>query len=385
MSRILIRTLVGDYHSYAVRWALNKKGIESFIWESSEFPVDQKLTLHINEYRETKHYSKINNKLEMDKFDVIWNRRTGRQRFSRKLHKGDLRFAKSETLDFLNGYIETLSSGAFWVNLPEAKYKVSNKPVQLKMAFESGLEIPETIFTNDPDEVMQFYNKKEGRIVYKPFRTNIWSLPYNNNDYSAINYTSKLEISDFEDPDIISFAPGIYQEEIDKKYELRIIIMGRYFVSVRIESQCSEYSKIDWRPEQRNIPMSEIEIPSEIKAKLLDMMGKANVVFGCVDMIVDRDDNYIFLEINEMGQFLWIESVNPEIRLLDHFSNFLISRDPKFKGKELNNNVRLEYFDDSSEAESLREMLKGERVKYQYSRFDSDDENYEHMSGIWSI
>ena len=36
-------------------------------------------------------------------------------------------------------------------------------------------------------------------------------------------------------------------------------------------------------------------------------MRKMGLVFCALDFIVTQDDEYVFLEVNEQGQFLWIE------------------------------------------------------------------------------
>lgn len=54
-------------------------------------------------------------------------------------------------------------------------------------------------------------------------------------------------------------------------------------------------------------------------------MRQLGIVFGCFDFIITPDDEYIFLEVNEMGQFLWIEEILPELKLLDKFCEFLVS------------------------------------------------------------
>lgn len=55
------------------------------------------------------------------------------------------------------------------------------------------------------------------------------------------------------------------------------------------------------------------------------MMNELGIVFGCFDFIVTDDNQYVFLEVNEMGQFLWIEELLPELKMLDSFCNLLLS------------------------------------------------------------
>jgi hypothetical protein len=53
-------------------------------------------------------------------------------------------------------------------------------------------------------------------------------------------------------------------------------------------------------------------------------MSELGLVFGCFDLIVTPKGEYVFLEVNEMGAFLWIEERLPELELLDAFCEFLI-------------------------------------------------------------
>ena len=38
-------------------------------------------------------------------------------------------------------------------------------------------------------------------------------------------------------------------------------------------------------------------------------MRDLEIYYGALDFIVDIDGNWVFLEVNSMGQFLWIEDL----------------------------------------------------------------------------
>jgi len=52
-------------------------------------------------------------------------------------------------------------------------------------------------------------------------------------------------------------------------------------------------------------------------------MKDLGIVFGCFDLIVTPAGDYVFLELNEAGAFLWIEEQLPELHLADAFCEFL--------------------------------------------------------------
>jgi hypothetical protein len=55
--------------------------------------------------------------------------------------------------------------------------------------------------------------------------------------------------------------------------------------------------------------------------------------FGAIDLIVTPAGDYVFLEVNEMGQFLWIEQSAPQERLLAHFCAYLCCADRPYAGQ----------------------------------------------------
>jgi len=52
-------------------------------------------------------------------------------------------------------------------------------------------------------------------------------------------------------------------------------------------------------------------------------MDSLGICFGAFDLILDPNGDFIFLEVNEAGQFLWIEEICPDFLVLAAFSAFL--------------------------------------------------------------
>jgi hypothetical protein len=74
-------------------------------------------------------------------------------------------------------------------------------------------------------------------------------------------------------------------------------------------------------------------------------MKEIGVVFGCFDFIVTPDDEIIFLELNEQGQFLWVEEILPELCYMDMFAEFLIHKNFDFSWKSANCSLYTKDFD----------------------------------------
>ena len=93
--------------------------------------------------------------------------------------------------------------------------------------------------------------------------------------------------------------------------------------------------------------MERIILPPDIEALCLKFMQEAGIVFGAFDFIVTEKGEYVFLEINEQGQFLGYE--RPGAPLLQPFIEFLISGNPEFKWQEKSNCISVRDYTLTSE------------------------------------
>lgn len=131
------------------------------------------------------------------------------------------------------------------------------------------------------------------------------------------------------DESILHLTPGIYQKKVKKNFEVRVTFFGEEYIAVKIHNS----EELDWRilSCSSKLKLSPITLPDDIEKKCISLMEKLGIYFGCFDFIVTPDDDFIFLEVNEMGQFLWIEFILPELKMLDKFCDFLISNDIESK------------------------------------------------------
>jgi hypothetical protein len=58
------------------------------------------------------------------------------------------------------------------------------------------------------------------------------------------------------------------------------------------------------------------------------MMRQLGIFMAAFDFIETPSGEYVFLEVNEGGQFLWAEDELEDIPLLDALVEFLLSKDP---------------------------------------------------------
>jgi len=108
--------------------------------------------------------------------------------------------------------------------------------------------------------------------------------------------------------DLIRITPGIFQERIDKAYELRITVIGASIFAVKIDSQALAEAQLDWRHAQHDVAYEAVSLPSEVAMKIKAFMEFLGLTYGAFDFIVTPEGRYVFLEVNPGGAYMWIEA-----------------------------------------------------------------------------
>lgn len=236
------------------------------------------------------------------------------------MHPGDREVAKRECQAYSEAFWALVAPEAFWVNPIQSRARAVSKPIQLQEAITSGLTIPDTLCSNDPREIRRFLGNNAGHTVYKGFRFTRW----NRDDGKAILFTSEIGVDDLPRDEVLRLAPGIFQRKVNKSYELRVTFMGDYACAAKLLSQEHSEAELDWRAVGKKVGVVGGELPEDIYNACRLLMRRLGIVFGCFDFAVTPRGEHIFLEVNEMGQFLWLEEINPDLPLLEAFCQLLI-------------------------------------------------------------
>lgn len=236
---------------------------------------------------------------------AVWYRRPFITRYDRTEQKANVAFVGRETEAYLGDVCDSLAR-AKWINHPNLNQVAGNKLAQLRLARELGFRVPETLVSNNAEDVLKFMKRVvPKRVVYKTL-----SRPFiseTEETYRSV-YTSVVEMS----PQVaksIKLAPCLFQECVEKDHELRITVVGGQVFTVRLFSQEHTSTAVDWRRDQHKVALRQelCTLDPEIERRCLNLVKRLGLVFGAIDMIVTPSDEYVFLEINPNGQWLWME------------------------------------------------------------------------------
>ena len=329
MKNILILTMPEDQHALYVKMALATKGHQGVLWYTADFPSLQTHSFELQQssilWESKGPEFLVNNN---NQFSTVWWRRPRPPELPDCVHSEDVENANRENLELYKTFSNVVAPEAFWINELSAAKKANCKLLQLLVAKQSGLTVPETLISNDPRRIKNFILKNNiENTIYKPLYPVVW----NRKEDFRITYTREVTLAMLPKDNILQSTAGIFQRKINKAYELRVNFLGDCCISAKLKSQDHPKGKMDWRYiPSHELKVEEYDLPEPIQVKCRALMNKLNLVFGCFDFIVTPDGEYYFLEINEQGQFLWLEDMNPEIKMLDAFTEFLIAGSSDF-------------------------------------------------------
>jgi len=175
-----------------------------------------------------------------------------------------------------------------------------NKLQVLNMAQEVGIAIPPTLITSEKKELIAF-RELHGDIITKA----IHEIPlFKNLELTKSCFTTIVQNEIIEElPD--NFFPSLFQSCIDKKYELRIFYLNGNCKSMVIFSQEDNQTSVDFRNYNDEYPNRTVpfNLPESIRSKIDRLMQNLNINCGSIDMILTKNNEFIFLEVNPIGQF----------------------------------------------------------------------------------
>lgn len=188
--------------------------------------------------------------------------------------------------------------------------RAEHKASQLRAAAALGFDIPPTLITNDPAELLNFYREHEEGIVSKSFMyPSVAAEPGETTNYlvARTEPVTRRDITHFQS---VRDCPVIFQAYVPKRVELRVTIVGRQLFATEIHSQDTNRTRYDWRRyDLAHTVHRRHELPDDVAARLLAFMREFGLSYGAADFIVTPDGRYVFLEVNPNGQYGWVENM----------------------------------------------------------------------------
>ncbi len=159
---------------------------------------------------------------------------------------------------------------------------VLNKIIVLNIARRIGFAVPKSVITADATVVKSIFEKS---FLSKAIN-DLLEVEYNGMVYQQrIKYFNSIE----DLPDVFSLS--LFQEVINYVAEIRVFyLLGSCF------------SVANYSIDKESI-WAKIHLPKSICKKIIRLMNELDLNTGSIDLLLTRDGDYFFLEVNPVGQF----------------------------------------------------------------------------------
>ncbi|MBW4569289.1 MAG: MvdD family ATP-grasp ribosomal peptide maturase [Tolypothrix carrinoi HA7290-LM1] len=303
---VLIITHSQDNESIPlVMQAIAARGEKAFRFDTDRFPTQVQLNVYYGKQKEQQILVDEDKKLDLSEVSAVWYRRIAiAQRIPNTMDSQLRQASVQESRVTVQGAIASIQ-GFHLDRLPNIRL-ADNKQLQLQVARQLGLDIPRTLITNNPQAVKEFSQECEQGMIAKMLSS---FAIYDREGQEHVVFTNPVTDADLDNLDGLNLCPMTFQEKVPKALELRITIVGKRVFTAAVDSQKLQLSRYDWR--RQGIALlnawQPYDLPQDIENKLLQLMAYFNLNYGAIDIILTPDGRHIFLEINPVGEFFWLE------------------------------------------------------------------------------
>lgn len=306
---ILIVTSTHDLHALIIQREILARGQPCALFETDAIAATQSVSWRFAAGRPTVRIGCGADK-EIDLADVtaIWWRRP------QPTQRTDSAAAPAPYRELIDTQCRAALTGMFsdrfhgrWVSSPDATSRASDKLLQLSVAARHSLRVPRTVVTQRKQDVLDLYEAADGRIIVK----------------SVVGVREPMLFTRFvEDPGAIDAAayaacPAMYQEYIPGCRHIRLNCFGARSYAAAIDSDA-----LDWRADL-SVPVVAWDVPAALHARIRAVLDELGLAMGVVDLKQTPDGEFVWLEVNPQGQFLFLEPLTG-LPLTRYFADYLI-------------------------------------------------------------
>lgn len=287
-----------DPHAAHVLDLLRRGGHETLLLNLADLPDRATLTFDYgrNGSRPALEYKADGRTVDLSRARSAWWRRPQHPKLDAVLANPDAAaFVLNEWQEAIHGLWQLLDIP--WMNPPAVDEVAGRKALQLRVARDVGLRTPRTLVTSDPDAARAFIHEQGvGRTVFKTFSCT----------YQVWRETRLVRAEELGMLEQVRLSPVIFQEYIPVSADLRITIVGDRIFPAAIDCRGTDY-EVDFRMSLGQARTEPCTLPAPIEAALFAMMRRLGLVYGAIDVRRTPDGEYVFLEINTGGEFLFVE------------------------------------------------------------------------------
>jgi glutathione synthase/RimK-type ligase-like ATP-grasp enzyme len=178
------------------------------------------------------------------------------------------------------------------VNRASAQASNSSKPYQAQLIRAQGIDVPDTLITNDPDAVQEF-RRHHGRIIYKSIS-------------GVRSVVRLLGDEDMDRIDRIRWCPVQFQEFVDG-VNVRVHVVGDRVFPTRIVSDATDYR---YARDQVGQPaeLHAFELDHALAERCVSLAEGLGLAFAGIDLKITPEGRVVCFEVNPSPGFSYYEA-----------------------------------------------------------------------------
>lgn len=292
---VLVVTNRSDATCDPVVEELTRRGVEVVRFDTADFPTVSRLVATLTARGWAGRLAVGSRTVDLEAVRSVWWRRPGEFRTPDFWAPDARAFAASEARAGLLGVLSPLP--VRWINHPSRNAAANYKPHQLAAAARCGLDVPRTVVTNDPSYAREFIGTDE--VIYKALGGSV----DRGEGFRGVIPTTVVAADQVDDS--VSATATMFQEYVDKSFEVRLTVIGERMFPVAIHAE-TDAARLDWRTDYSALSYAPVPLPDEVEAGVRRLMDELGLFFGAFDFAVTPEGKWKFFEVNANGQWHWL-------------------------------------------------------------------------------
>jgi RimK-like ATP-grasp domain len=165
-----------------------------------------------------------------------------------------------------------------------------SKPYQAQRILESGLPVPPTTVTNDPDEVRRFASE-HGRVIYKSAS-------------STRSIVRELVGPRIKDLERVRHLPTQFQAMVPG-VDVRVHVVGDAVLATEVISAATDYRYAG--RDEKDVQMRACDVPADVEARCLALSEALELPLCGIDLRRTPDGRWLCFEANPSPAYSYYE------------------------------------------------------------------------------
>ncbi|GGS52042.1 hypothetical protein GCM10010156_08370 [Planobispora rosea] len=302
---------------------LERRGARVTWWDPGEFPARSRLTAAFADGGHRIVLDTGAERLDLAEVRAVWRRRPNAPCPAETVTDPSHRRHAVWQAEFLLDGAWELAPARWLPSRREAERRAHNKIIHMARAAALGFRVPETVYTNDPAELVPAYERAGGGLIAKQINSDEFTL--DGADHRA--YTTVLNRRHLTSRHRVQHEPVILQPYVPKAVELRVIVVGERVFAAEIDTRASRTARDDWRHyDDDRVRYAAHDLPDGLERACVELTASLGLTYGAIDLILTPDGEYTFLEINPNGAWGFVEQ-RAGLPVSDAIADWLVAAD----------------------------------------------------------